>query len=152
MLSTLPAVNKMFVFNQSSQKACRSRTTTQQSPHLFRWDAPNLPPKLLLSFRRSPPPSNTPISQPTPLTTPNGIRIQSAVLLQYISAQTNTHRLTDGISDRLIPIALKLYSIASLEQRANNVRWRWPSFDLNGMKCSVPFTTDVLKISKCKKS
>ena len=37
---------------------------------------PNLP----LPLRRSPPKSNTSIPSPTPLTTPNGIRIQSAVL------------------------------------------------------------------------
>jgi len=36
--------------------------------------------KLPLPFRRSPPKSNTPIPSPTPLTTPNGIRILSAVL------------------------------------------------------------------------
>jgi len=37
-------------------------------------------PKLTLPLRRLPPNSNTPIPSPTPLTTPNGIRIQSAVL------------------------------------------------------------------------
>jgi len=50
-------------------------TTTQQSP-----------PKLPLPLRRSPPKSNTPIPSPTPLTTPNGIRIQSAVLPQFTRA------------------------------------------------------------------
>jgi len=35
------------------------------------------------SLRRSPPLSNTPIPRPTPLTTPNGIWIKSAVLPQY---------------------------------------------------------------------
>jgi len=38
----------------------------------------------------------TPIPRPTPLTTPNGIRIQSAVLPQYTF---RLHRETDGISD-----------------------------------------------------
>jgi len=37
-------------------------------------------PKLPLPLRQSPPKSNTPIPSPTPLTTPNGIRIQSAML------------------------------------------------------------------------
>jgi len=37
-------------------------------------------PKLPFPLRRSPPKSNTPIPSPTPLTTPNGIRIQSPVL------------------------------------------------------------------------
>ena len=54
-------------------------TTTQQSPHWLQWDAakslPNCP-----SLQRPLPKSNTPIPSPTPLTTPNGIRMQSAVL------------------------------------------------------------------------
>jgi len=41
--------------------------------------------------------SNTPISRPTPLTIPNGIRIQLAVLPQYI---LQTDRQTDRQSDR----------------------------------------------------
>jgi len=53
-------------------------TTTQQSPHCLQWDATNSLPKLPLPLRRSPP--KTPIPSPTPLTTPNGIEIQSAVL------------------------------------------------------------------------
>jgi len=36
-------------------------------------------PKLPLPLRRSPPKSHTPIPSPTPLTTPNGIQIQSPV-------------------------------------------------------------------------
>jgi len=36
-------------------------------------------PKLPLSLRRSPPKSHRPIPSPTPLTTPNGIQIQSPV-------------------------------------------------------------------------
>jgi len=41
-----------------------------QSPHWLQWDAPNSLPKLPLPLRRSRPPSNTPIPQPTPLTIP----------------------------------------------------------------------------------
>jgi len=55
-------------------------TTTQQSPLWLQWDAANSPPKLPLRLRRSPLKSNTPIPSQTPLTTPNGIQIQSAVL------------------------------------------------------------------------
>jgi len=54
---------------------------------------PKFTPKLLLSLQRSPPASNTPIPRPTPVTTPNGIRIQSAILSQY-TFRTNTQ--TDG--------------------------------------------------------
>jgi len=55
-------------------------------------------------------PSNTPIPPPTPLTIPNGIRIQSAVLstLHFPDRHRETHRRTDGIGDRSIPIALTL--------------------------------------------
>ena len=44
-------------------------------------------------------PSNTPIARPTPFTIPNGIRIQSAVLPQYIF-WTETHRPTDTLNRR----------------------------------------------------
>ena len=56
-------------------------TTTQQIPHWLQWVAANSPRrKLPLPLRRSPPKSNKPLPSPTPLTTLNGIRIQSAVL------------------------------------------------------------------------
>jgi len=45
-------------------------------------------PQTAPSLRRSPPKSNTPIPSPTPLTTPNGIPIQSVVL--------PLHTLADG--------------------------------------------------------
>jgi len=58
---------------------------TQQSPHWLRWewDAPNSPPKLSLPPSTITTPSNKPIPRPTPRITPNGIRIQLAVLPQY---------------------------------------------------------------------
>jgi len=71
-------------------------------------DAPNSPPKLPLPILRYPPPSNIPIRQPTPLTTPNGIRIQSAVVSQFSRTDRQTHRLIDGIDDRSTPSALSL--------------------------------------------
>ena len=69
-------------------------TTTQQIPHWLQWDAANSPPKLPLPLRRSPPKFNTPIPSPTPLTTPNGIQIQSAVLPQL--THRHTHKVTDA--------------------------------------------------------
>jgi len=61
---------------------------------------PKFTPKTAPSLRRSPPPSNTPIPRLTQLTTPNGIRIQSAVLPQYT---LRTDRQTDGLDDRPVP-------------------------------------------------
>jgi len=66
----------------------------QQTPYWLHWNASSL--------RHSPPPSNTPIPWPTPLTILNGIRIHSAVLPQYtfwtdrpIHTQTHTQTQTD---------------------------------------------------------
>jgi len=78
-----------------------SHTTMQQSPHWLQWDIPNSPPKLPLPLQRSPPPCNKLIPQPTPLTIPNGIRIQSAILPQYtFQTDLQTDRLTDTDTDR----------------------------------------------------
>jgi len=49
-------------------------------------------------------PSNTPIPWPTALTTPNGIRIHSAVLPQYT---LRTDRQTDGPGESSVPWALR---------------------------------------------
>jgi len=68
----------------------------QRSPHWLQWDAPHLPPKLPLPLWRSSPQSNTLIPRLTPLTTPNGIQIQSAILPQY------TLRSPDKPTDRPI--------------------------------------------------
>jgi len=65
-----------------------------------------------LTFKTVPSPStittlsNTPISWPTPLTIPNGIRIWSAVLLQYRLYTFRTDWPTDGLDDRPVPWAL----------------------------------------------
>ena len=58
-------------------------------------------------------PSNTPVLRPTPLSTPNGIRIQSAVLPHYTfrtdrRTDTQTDRPTDGIGNRSVRRALTL--------------------------------------------
>jgi len=54
----------------------------QQSPHWLQWNAPKFTPKLPFPLQQSPPPSNTPVTRLTPLTTLNGIRIQLAVFPQ----------------------------------------------------------------------
>ena len=56
---------------------------------------------------------NTPIPRPTPLTTPNGIRIRSAVLAQYIFRPDRpTDRPTDGIGYKCVPRALTLLTLS----------------------------------------
>ena len=62
-------------------------------PHWLQCDALHSLPKLPISLRRLPPSSNTPIPRPTPLITPNGIRIQSAFRHNTVSRQTD--RQTD---------------------------------------------------------
>ena len=91
-------------------RARRSRTTTQQSPHWLQWDAPNSTQNYPFLFDdRHPHLIHRPVPRPTPLTTPNGIRIRSAVLPQYTfrtdrhtdrpTDTTHTHRPTNGIND-----------------------------------------------------
>jgi len=79
-------------------------TAMQQRPHWLQWDALNSPPKLPLPLHwspPSPPPSNTLILWPTPLTIPNGILIQSAVLPQYtFRTYSQTDSKTDKQTDR----------------------------------------------------
>jgi len=83
------------------------RTTTQQRPHWLQWDAPYSPPKLpLITLRRSPPPSNRPILRPTPLTTPNGIQIQSTIRHNMLCRPTD--RQIDGPGESSVPWALSL--------------------------------------------
>ena len=96
-------------------RARRSRTTTQQSPHWLRWDAPRLP--FPFDDHR---PSNTPIPRPTPLTTPNGIQIQSVFLPQYtFRAVRPTHRPTDGLGDRSVRRALTLAVLIDSDAHKN---------------------------------
>jgi len=78
--------NPKVIWEKPRRHPSRRRITMpQQSPHWLQWDAPHNS-KTASSLRRSPPKSNTPIPSPTPLTTPNGIRIQSAVLPQLTVA------------------------------------------------------------------
>jgi len=82
---------------------------------------PQFTPKCAPSLRRSQPSSNAAIPQPTPLTNPNGIRIQSAILPQYtFRADRQTDRPTLGIGDRSVIRALTLYYIDN-QRRANNI-------------------------------
>jgi len=66
-------------------------------------------------------PSNTPIPQLTPLTTPNSIQIYSAILPQYtLWTDRLTDRPTDGLGDRSVPIpAYALY--IDYSDTANNI-------------------------------
>jgi len=59
-------------------------------------------------------PSNTPIFRPTPLTTPNGIRIQSAVLPQYTF---RTHTQTDDGPAGEKPIPIPAYAVTDIATR-----------------------------------
>jgi len=79
------------------QTTARSLYALPHNDALVIMERRNFTPKLPLPLRRSPPKSNTPIASPTPLTTPNGIGIQSAVLPQYTCA------------DRLMGMTIVLY-------------------------------------------
>jgi len=91
---------------------------------MLQWDAPISLPELPLPLWRSPPLSNAPIPWPTPLTIPNSIRIQSAVLPQYTF---RTDRPTDTQTDRWT--RRQVYTISAYaryidrERRANN-KWK----------------------------
>jgi len=73
-------------------------------------------------FLRSPPPSNTPIPRQTPLTIPNGIRIQLAILPQY------TFR-TDRQTDK--PVGLSQNSVETLY--AGNVEHHYTKISENSI-------------------
>jgi len=77
-------------------------------------------PKTAPSLWWSPPPSNKPIPWPTPLTTPNGIWIQSAILPQY-TFRTNRERPTDGLGD-----------VSKNSAYTHNTTVLWPSWILSG--------------------
>jgi len=70
------------IYNKSSKQF---EKRASQRPHWLQWDAPNSPSKLPLPFD-----DHHPIKY-TPLTTSNGILIQSAVLPQY-TFRTHTDR------------------------------------------------------------
>jgi len=75
-------------------------TLTQLRNKVLVWDVPKFTPKTV--------------------TTLNNIRIQSVILPQYTfqtDGQTDTHRPTDGISNRSILTALTLYPIARGDTR-----------------------------------
>ena len=70
-------------------------------------ECPKFMPKTAPSHLMITTPSNTPIPQPTPLTIPNGIRIQSAVFPQY-TFWTDRHTNTNRLDDSSTPLALML--------------------------------------------
>jgi len=96
--------------SQSSILEQPHRHPSHRESHWLQWDALHLPPKLPLPLRWSPLPSNTPIPRPIPLTTPNGIHMQSAIFSQY--------RHTHGISDR--PVRIPTYTLLYYSNTANN--------------------------------
>jgi len=98
-----------------NNNATRSPLVTKGCPHLLS--------KLPLHLRRSPPPSNTPISRLTPLTTPNGIQIQLAIFPQFTHGQTD--RPTDrwSIGDSSVPTPA--YALLYYSDAANNMSKHW---------------------------
>ena len=76
-----------------------------RSPLWLQWDAPYLPPKLPLPFDDLHPHLIHPPLD-TPLTTPNGIQIQSAVFPQFTH---RTDRQTNRQTDRQMRWATGLY-------------------------------------------
>jgi len=93
-------------------------TTTQQSHHWLQWDAANSSHKLPLPLRRSPPKSNTPTPSPTSLTTPNGIRVQSAILPKYRCVDRQTW-------DNTVNHISALLSYSDSERCAKNIQSSW---------------------------
>jgi len=86
-------------------RAHRSRITMQQSPHWLQWDAPNLPPNCPPFDDYHPhlihPSLNWPHS-------PSQTTSRSDQPFCHNTLSRHTDRLTDGIGDRSIPLALIL--------------------------------------------
>ena len=93
------------------------RRAASQMPHWLQWDASTTPQNCPFSFDDHHHPSDTPIPRPTPLTTPNGIRIHSAVLPQYI---LRTDRQIDRWSRRMFHNMSHLNSLYLIESAAAN--------------------------------
>jgi len=86
-------------------------------------------PKLSFPLRRSPPKSNTP--SPTPLTTPNGIWIQSAVLPQCQCADRQ-------MGGRHFTNICTLHSYSDRERCANNMTKTSSEFIIKRLQCALP--------------
>jgi len=93
---------------------------------------PHTHPKLPLTFRRSPPISNTPDPRPTPLTTRNGIQIQSAVLPQY-----TFRRDRDRYTGHWRQVCTNSRSRLTLSDAANNSKCKLNSSRV-GMQSAFP--------------
>jgi len=94
---------------------------------------PKFTPKMSLPFRRSLLPPNTPIPRPTPLTIPNGIRIQLAVLPQYTfwghrPIDRLTHKPTDRWDRRQLDSMSTYARYIDRQRHTNNAQT--PFFDL----------------------
>jgi len=104
---------------------------------------PTFTPKAVPSLRQSPPASNTPIHQPTPLATPNGVQIQSATILP-LDRQTDreTNKQTDRWDRRQVCSNTSLRSMDCIATRLiihviNCMAPRSSSSSYSG--CSRPF-------------
>jgi len=78
-------------------------------------------------------PSNTWMLEPTPLTTPNGIQIQSAVFSQF-THKAQTHRPPGGIVTKPVPIpacAFLYYSDAANNVKVNITLYTYPVIRYN---------------------
>jgi len=114
-------VNELLKSSQSNlERARRSRTTTQKSPHWLQWDATKFTPKSAHSLRRSPPHliHSSLDRRHSPSQTASG----SNQPFWHNTLSGQTDRPTHGIRDRSIPRALTFYYIDS-ERRAKIIKF-----------------------------
>jgi len=84
-------------YNETPQELVSGHISSIQCHKIHPKFTPQIHPKTAPSPLPITTPSNTPILRPTPLTTPNDIRIQLAVLPQYtLQTDRPTDRQTDG--------------------------------------------------------
>jgi len=98
--------------------------TKQQSPHWLQGDAPHPPPKLPLTMRQLPIPTNCLILGPSQHTTPNGIQIQSVVFTQYTE---QTDRQMGHATTK--PVLIPAYALCDNTMRLTTEKL----FGLNGL-------------------
>jgi len=85
--------NTKVIWEQSCRHSHTENNYATKSPSVT-MGCPTFTPKTAHFYSMISTPSYTPIPRLTPLTTPNGIQIQSAICPQY-TLQTDTHRQTD---------------------------------------------------------
>jgi len=89
--TSMPGPTPLTTTNASSI-ALRTSAQLRNKSSIGYNGTPQIHPQNCPFLRRSPPKSNTPITRLTPLTTPNGIQIQSAVSSQLTFADRQTDR------------------------------------------------------------